>query len=245
MQHHVGPQVASFLVLDVVLRLVVDAFGQGRVVEDRFEQHLAPVALHLRVAFECLREVLRLGRNVLVEFHEPFELGPQFAALRGLRGIDLLDTPPEVGDVVPEGFEQQVDRLPARLAEMLRLLAQDLRGEVPELRAEPLLGRLPFGFLCGVLFGYFFLQGRDFGLRRGAQRRQLGFRLHPLLREAAYAFLLLPLRLSGRSGRLGGGGQTGLRRRQARRGVAFARLGFAAVGRMTLRVPAPQPQQQD
>ena len=58
---------------------------------------------------------------------------------------------------------------------MLRLLAQDLRGEVPELRAEPLLGRLPFGFLCGVLFGYFFLQGRDFGLRRGAQRRQLGF----------------------------------------------------------------------
>ena len=31
-QHHVGPQVATLLVLDVVLRFVVDSLGEGRVV---------------------------------------------------------------------------------------------------------------------------------------------------------------------------------------------------------------------
>ena len=49
--------------------------------------------------------------------------GFQFAALRGLRGVDLLDPFAEIDDVVLEGFQQDVDRLLAGLLEMLGLLA--------------------------------------------------------------------------------------------------------------------------
>ena len=123
MQDHVGTQVAALLVLDVVLRFVVDALRERRAVEDRLQQHFAPIALHFRVAFQGVGQVAGLGRDVLVELHEAFEFGFQFAALRGLRGVDLLDPFAEIDDVVLEGFQQDVDRLLAGLLEMLGLLA--------------------------------------------------------------------------------------------------------------------------
>ena len=49
----------------------------------------------------------------------------QFAALRSLRGVDFFDAFAEVGDVVLERLEQQVDGFLARLPEALRLLAED------------------------------------------------------------------------------------------------------------------------
>ena len=179
-QHDVGPQVAPLLVLDVVLRLVMDPLGEGRVVEDRFEQHLAPVALHLRIALQRLREVLRLGRDVAVELHQGLQLAP----LRGLRGVDLLDALAEVCDVVAEGFEHEVDRLAACLPEMLRLLAEDLRREVLELGAEALLGCFALGLVCGRLLGILPAQGLDLRRGRGPQRRQFGLGAQMLFADA-------------------------------------------------------------
>ena len=106
----------------------MDAFGQGRVVEDRFEQHLAPVALHLRIAFQGVGQVPGLGGDRLVEFHQALEFRFQFAALGGLRGVDLLDALAEIDDILPERLQKDVDRLLVRLLEPLRLLAQNLRG---------------------------------------------------------------------------------------------------------------------
>lgn len=178
-QHHVGPQVAPLLVLDVVLRLVVDALREGRTVEDRFEQHLAPVALHLRIAFQGVGQVPGLGGDRLVEFHQAFEFRFQLAPLGGLRGVDLLDALAEVDDVLLERFQKDVDRLPAGLLEPLRLLAQNLRREVFELQAETLFELFAFGFLGGALLGVLLFQAGDFRLGRGAQGGQFGFGAQP------------------------------------------------------------------
>ena len=60
-QHHVGAAVVPRLVLDVELRLVVHAADEVRTVENRFENHLAPVALHLRVALQRVGQIGGLG----------------------------------------------------------------------------------------------------------------------------------------------------------------------------------------
>ena len=66
----------------------MDALREGRTVEDRFEQHLAPVALHLRIAFQGVGQVPGRGGDRLVEFHQAFEFRFQLAPLGGLRGVD-------------------------------------------------------------------------------------------------------------------------------------------------------------
>ena len=174
MQHHVRTQVAALVVLDVVLRLVVDALRERRAVEDRLQQHLAPVALHLRVAFQCVGQVPGVGRDVLVQLHEAFELVFQLAALFVLVGVDALDPFAELGDVLAEGFQQEVQRLLVRLLELPRLLAEDLRGEVFEFQAEALLQLLACGTFGVALLGVLRPQGVDLRGRRGPQGGQLG-----------------------------------------------------------------------
>ena len=71
LQDHVGTQVVALLVLQVVLRLVVDALGQMRTVENRLEKHLAPVALHFRVAFQRAGQVVGLLGHAQVRLAEP------------------------------------------------------------------------------------------------------------------------------------------------------------------------------
>ena len=63
--------VEVLLVLQVVLRLVVDAFGQMRTVENRLEKHLAPVALHFRVAFQRAGQVIGPLGHAQVRLAEP------------------------------------------------------------------------------------------------------------------------------------------------------------------------------
>lgn len=44
---------------------------------DRFEDHLAPVALHFGIALERVGQVGRFGGDAAIEFHQPFELVAQ------------------------------------------------------------------------------------------------------------------------------------------------------------------------
>lgn len=76
-KHHVGPQVVSRLVLDIELRIVMYAPDQIRIVEDRFEDHLAPVALHFGIALERVGQVGRFGGDAAIEFHQAFKLVAQ------------------------------------------------------------------------------------------------------------------------------------------------------------------------
>ena len=163
-QHDVGAQVVSLGVLDVVLRFVVDALDERRTVQDRFQQHFAPVALHFRIAFQCVRQVRGLGRDAPVEFHQVFQLGLQFAALCRLGGVDVLDALSEFGDVVAEGFEQHVERFFVGLLEMFGLLAQYLGCKVAELGPEGLLQFFALGFFGRAILGVLRAQRCDLGL---------------------------------------------------------------------------------
>ena len=242
-QHYVGAQVAALLVLDVVLGLVMYAFDECRAVEDRFEQHLAPVALHLRVAFQRVGEVGRLGRDTAVQLHEVFQLGFQLAPLRGLRGVDLFDPLAEVGDVVAEGFQQTVDLLLTGLAEAHRVFAQNFGREVFELRPEGLLQLFALGLLGRTLLGVFRPQRREFRLGRGPERRQLRFGAGPLFGQClCLRFVPLAKLPFGRHGLLGRG-QPGFGGRKTGGGVAFARFGVGV--RRAETAGFPMPEQQD
>lgn len=191
-QHHVGAAVVPRLVLDVELRLIVHAADEVRTVENRFENHLAPVALHLRVALQRVGQIGGLGGDAAVELHEVLQLVVQRAALLVLVAVDALDPLAELGDILLEGLEQQVERFLVGLPEAARLLAQHLVGQVLELEAEPLLALLALGLLGGALLGRAAAQGLNLGggtfafgrspLALGGQR---GFDAHALLEAGA------------------------------------------------------------
>ena len=50
--------------------------------------------------------------------------------------VDLFDARAEIGDILFERFQQQVERLSVGLLELLGLLAQNVVGKVAELHAQ-------------------------------------------------------------------------------------------------------------
>ncbi len=113
--------------------------------------------------------------------------------------IDLLDARAEIGDILFERFQQQVERFAVRLREMARLFAQNIVGEVAELHAQQLLGLLPLGFAlpdlafqrlgCRFGFGARFDQRADLGFGPLARRARLPFgRGQPLFRFGGVPF---------------------------------------------------------
>ena len=161
------------------------AADKVRIVENRRQDHLAPVALYLGISFEGVGQIGRLGRDAAVELHEVLQFALQLAVLLAFGRIDLLDARAEIGDILFERFQQQVERFAVRLLEMARLLAQNIVGEVAELHAQQLLGLLPLGFALPDLA--FQRLGCRFGFgARFDQRANLGF--GPLARHARLPF---------------------------------------------------------
>ena len=150
------------------------AADKVRIVENRRQNHLAPVALHLGIPFEGVGQIGRLGRDAAVKLHEVLQFALQLAVLLAFGRIDLLDARAEIGDILFERFQQQVERFAVRLLEMARLFAQNIVGEVAELHAQQLLGLLPLGFALPDLA--FQRLGCRFGFgARFDQRADLGF----------------------------------------------------------------------
>lgn len=123
---------------------------QVRIVEDRFEDHLAPVALHFGIALERVGQVGRFGGDAAIEFHQAFKLVAQRPPLFVLGGVDLLDPLAELHDVIPERFQQHVERFAVGLLESARLFAQNVIGEVLELGPESLLHLFAFGTCSAI-----------------------------------------------------------------------------------------------
>ena len=179
---------------------------QVRIVENRIEDHLAPVALHLGISLEGVGQVGRLGRDAPVQLHEVLQLALQFAVLLAFGRVNLLDAGAEVGDILLEGFQQQIERLAVSLFELFGLLAQNVVGKVAELHAQQLFGLLPLGLgLPDFAIQRFHLR---FGLgARFDQRADLGFgtlarRPQLLLRSGLPQLQLGGIPLGDRSGRL-------------------------------------------
>ena len=68
--NHIGTHVAALIYGHCALHLVVDALRQARVVKDGLKNSLTPIALHLRVALQCIGKVGGLGGDLRIEFHQ-------------------------------------------------------------------------------------------------------------------------------------------------------------------------------
>ena len=143
---------------------------------------------------------------MLVQLHEAFELVFQLAALLVFVGVDAFDAFAELGDILPEGLQQDVQRLLVGLFELPGLFAEDLRGEVLELKAEALLEFLALGMFRFAFFGVFLPQGGELCGARGSQGCQFGLCAQMLFAQGAQFVLrlvatLARLRLEGFGGR--------------------------------------------
>ena len=188
-EDHVGPQVVARSVLEVVLRVVVHPFDEVRVVENRLQNHLAPVALDLRIALERVGQIGGLGRDAAVQLHQVAQLVLQRAALLGLRRVDLLHPLAELRDVLPERLQQQIHRLAVGLFELLRLLAQNLGRQRLELQPQRLLLLFAPGLFGFALLGAAGAERRDLGLRCGFRGRQFPFQGDARLGLSEHALL--------------------------------------------------------
>ena len=65
-QDDIGAEVVALRIFEVVLGEVVYPLDERRTIENRLEHRLAPVALHLRITTQGIREVCGLGRDALV-----------------------------------------------------------------------------------------------------------------------------------------------------------------------------------
>ena len=242
MQHHVGPQVAPRLVPEIDLRMVMHPLNQIRPVENRLQNHLPPVALHLRVAPQGVGQVSRLGRDAAVELHQVPQLVFQGSPLLVLGRVDAFDPLAELGDIIPERLEQDIEGLLVGLLEPARLFVHDFVREAAELQAHRLLLLLASGALGLPLLGVSLPQGRDLGFRRSPHGGQLRFDARTGIGQYAHLLLAALTQFAFRPRGLQRRLQTRFRGRQRCGGLPFAGGSPGACRRKPPRLPAPQRQ---
>ena len=123
------------------------ALDEVRVVEDRGQDHLTHIALHLRIATNSLGQVVGFVGNATVELHQVFKLVFQCSVAFEIVAMDRLDSQLKIGNIVAERFEQLLDRLRVGLTEHAALLLQNIACQVAELLLHNLLQLLLLGTL--------------------------------------------------------------------------------------------------
>ena len=146
-QDHIGAQVVALLIFEIGLHHIVLALDQIRVVENRRQDHLAHIALHLRIATNGLGQVVGFVGDAAVKIHQVFELIFQCAVTFDIVAVNRLDTQTKICNIIAEWLEQLFDRLRIGLAEHAALLLQNIVRQVAELLLHCLLHLLHLGLL--------------------------------------------------------------------------------------------------
>ena len=192
MHHHIGTQVVAVLVLHVFLHLVLATFTQAAVLQNRGQQLLAPVALHLTVADQRLGQTLGLGSQPQRAVEHRLHLCLECSRIAVVALPALLEGILHLSKFLSQ-WRQQGIHLPriALFKGSLTFFQQFLRGIlhlVAECRHLLLLQLLQRPQLCLIAFLHllFLLTMtlfralhclRLFGLRAFQQVTSLGFRL--------------------------------------------------------------------
>ena len=138
-QYHIGTQVVARLILQVGLDVIVLPFDQVRMVEDRREDHLAHIALNLRVSLQGVGQIRSLVGNLAVELHQPVELVPQRPVTLHIVAVDILNPLPELRNILPKRLQKHLHSLTVGLLELPALLLEYVARHVAELFAHGLL----------------------------------------------------------------------------------------------------------
>ena len=142
-EYHVGADVVPLFGAKILLDVEVDAAFQTRTLEQRLEDHLAPVTLCLTVAAQGGGQVVGLAAHLVAHLVEPFDLGFEHFALGGL----LFNPLAEPFDVLAQRTEQLADVLLVGVGETAGLLLQNVVGQVAEVVGKLFLQLLPLGGL--------------------------------------------------------------------------------------------------
>ncbi len=137
---HVGQAPLAVRVDAGHLRLELASLVQAGLLEDALEDHLAPVSLHLAVALQRARQAQRLVAHPPVELLQRRDLVQQARARLGVAGVDLVDATAEVGELLAQRVQREIERGPAVLAEPVGLLLENAVGDRRELERELLAG---------------------------------------------------------------------------------------------------------
>ena len=89
-------------VFDELLAEVVFAFDEAGRLQDAFKNHLSPISLLFRVAFQCACQVVRFFAEAVVQFAQFFDVFAQRVAFFGFGGVGLFHLFAKLFDVFIE-----------------------------------------------------------------------------------------------------------------------------------------------
>ena len=124
----VGSEPTAFGVGDALLHLVLVAAAESRTLEDVVKYHLAPVALHARVALECVGEAAGLGADDLVEPYQFLDTFAQGVALARFAGVGVGYGAAEELDILLHGLEHFREAAAALTTQCLGVVCQRFFG---------------------------------------------------------------------------------------------------------------------
>ncbi len=157
-EHHVGLQAAAFLRRVGKLRVEVLSFDQPGFFQHGLEDHLAPVAARLGLAFERTGQIGRFARDRLVQFAEALHFGAQLGARIVFLAVGLFHLGAEFFQPLGERTEQLFELRAVLFGEALRFVFEDAVREILDLRFERAARLFESGgflFLAGQLGGEF------------------------------------------------------------------------------------------
>ena len=157
-EHHVGLEAPAFLRRVGKLGVEVLAFDQPGFLQHGLEDHLAPVAARLGLAFERAGQVRRFARDGLVQLAEALHFGAQLGARIVFLAVGLFHLGAEFFQPLGKRTEQLFELRAVLFGEALRFVLEDAVSEILDLRFERAARLLESGgflFLAGQLGGKF------------------------------------------------------------------------------------------
>ena len=144
-------QLARLIPLRRLLR-IVNAFYKAHLLEDALQLVFAPVALHLRFAFQGVGEVLRFRLQALVEGEQLLEFFVQLPELLSFVAVKLVHPVLQLGELFLNGLDHGGQCLFTAFTEVLLVAFGVFFDDVTSQQVKFALELCPtvFGFLCVV-----------------------------------------------------------------------------------------------
>ena len=124
------------------------AFNQSGGLQQTFQNHFAPVALHFGVSFQGTGQVVGIFAEAVVQLHQFLDAFTQREAFFGFGAVYLFHLLAEVLQVIAQRTEQIAQVFGIQPGKVFGFALEDTVGEILELGVHALVQR----------FGFFLLQ---------------------------------------------------------------------------------------
>ena len=115
---------AAFVFQELLTEIVL-AFNQAGRLQQTFQNHFTPVALHLGIAFQGACQVVGVFTEAVVQFHQFFDAFSQRETFFGFGTVYLLHLFLEVFYLLVQRAQKIAQMLGVQLGEIFRLALED------------------------------------------------------------------------------------------------------------------------